>query len=138
MIETTPETASYWEALGAGRLTAMQCARCGCIQPTPRRLCRCGAAEMRQVELPAQARLVSYTVASYAPPDRPYLPSPYILGIVSFPDLPHRMMALIDVPDNLPKIGEMLTFHPFRHGDVALPQFARRPSGRPHEENHDD
>ena len=128
MIEATAETASYWEALRDGRLTALQCARCDHVQPTPRAICRCGASEMRQIDLPGEAELVSYTVASYAPPDLSYLPSPYTIGILSFPALQHQVMALVDASAGPAAIGDTLSFSPFRSGDVVLPQFATRPA----------
>lgn len=130
MIEATPETASYWEALRDGRLTALRCARCGHLQPTPRAVCRCGASQMHRVDLPGEAMLVSYTVAGHAPPDRPYLPSPYTVGIVSFPSLDHRMMVLVDASAKPAEIGDTLAFAPFRHGEIVLPQFATQPANR--------
>lgn len=128
MIEATAETAPYWEALQHGRLTAMQCMRCNHVQPTPRAICRCGESEMRQIDLPDEAELVSYTVASYAPPDLPYLPSPYTVGIVSFPTLEYQIMVLLDVSATPAKIGDTLAFSLFRSGDIVLPQFATRPA----------
>jgi hypothetical protein len=83
---------------------------------------------MRQIELPDEAELVSYTVASYAPPDLPYLPSPYTIGIFSFPALKHQVMALVDASAGPAAIGDTLSFSPFGSGDVVLPQFATRPA----------
>ena len=123
MIEPTPETAPFWEALAAGRLTARRCAGCGAVQPTPRAICRCGSADGEWIELPAKAELVSFTTVSYPPPGRDYLPAPYTLGIVRYPQFDHQLMALIEAGGAAPRIGAIVRLQPYRNGGVVLPQF---------------
>lgn len=122
MIEATVETAPFWLALAEGRLTARRCTSCGTVMPVPKRFCRCGSEDGEWIDLPATARIESFTEVQFAPPDRPYLPAPYTLGIVSFPAFGHRMLALLD-PAEPPRIGAEARFSPFRNGDVVLPQF---------------
>ncbi|WP_170134955.1 Zn-ribbon domain-containing OB-fold protein [Acuticoccus kandeliae] len=121
-MEATPETQPFWDALADGRLIARRCAACGTVQRTPRLVCRCGSEEGAWFDLPATARLESFTTVAHAPHDQPALPSPYTLGLVSFPAVGHQMLALITHAGPL-AVGDALTFAPFRSGDTILPGF---------------
>jgi uncharacterized OB-fold protein len=131
MIEHTAETRPFWEGLAAGRLLARRCLACGTVQQTPRLVCACGSSEGTWIDLPPTALLVSHTRVAHAPADRPYLPSPYTLGLVAFPEAGIRMLALITGDDARIAVGDPVDFESFRSGDVVLPAFRTGPAAQP-------
>src|SRR5438132_518738 len=92
MIEATPQTQRYWDALADGRLTGERCTACGTVQAFPRRFCeRCGGEEREIIELGNRGTIYSFSIVTRAPADF-YLDAPFAVALIDL-DGGKRMLA---------------------------------------------
>lgn len=95
MIEPTPQTQRYWNALAVGRLTGERCTACGTTQAYPRRFCeRCGAESREVVEFSGRGTIYSFSVVTRTPPGF-HLEAPFAVALI---DLDEGQRILASIP----------------------------------------
>jgi uncharacterized OB-fold protein len=123
-MESTPETALFWEALEAGRLVSRRCSGCGTRHhPYPRQICpQCGSKDGHFEDVGSSGELISFTVVERAPHGLADFPSPYVLALVDLEGF--HILGLVDAADHAAlRIGMAMAFRPARIGGRAVPGF---------------
>ena len=126
----TPETAFFWEGLGAGELRVQHCRACDAPWFPPQRFCpRCLGDDIEIRTLSGRGRLASYVVNHR---DAPGFDAPYVIALVELVEGPRLLTNLTDCapdPAELP-VGRALELRPTpvvsadgRH-TATLPLFA--------------
>jgi uncharacterized protein len=121
----TPETAPFWEAATAGRLSVQRCRPCGRHYFYPRSFCpRCLSADVEWADLSGRGRLISYVI-NY----RPFPPTdgdaPQVIALVELEEGVRMLTNIIDSPaepEALPLDAPVsVAFEP--RGDLKVPVF---------------
>lgn len=87
--EPTMDEQGFWDACARKTLRFQACGACGSLRHPPAPICgACHATGVRWVDAPARAELFSFTVVHHASHPAVKGNLPYVVGIVSFPDLP--------------------------------------------------
>jgi uncharacterized OB-fold protein len=112
-------TATFWEALGRGRLTSTRCEGCAELCFPPRPACpRCGSSAMRWVELSDRGRLYSRTRVHAAGGTFAAF-APYSVGIVDLDDGVRILTRLLPEASALP-LDTAVQMVVLRHPDGPL------------------
>ena len=123
MIEATPETRAYWDALAAGTLTAERCVGCGTIQPYPKRYCEnCGGQDRERLDVGESATVYSFTVVHRAQPSF-YLQPPFAIGLLDTTAEGHRILAPISGDLEVLAIGKRVWLTPLKIGEMWVPHY---------------
>jgi uncharacterized OB-fold protein len=124
----SPETQSFWDGCRQGELRYQRCLGCDRVQFYPRALCAgCGATSLEWRRSRGEGRIHTVTVVYRAPSPAFRADVPYAIALVDL-DEGFRMMANVlgSDPESL-AIGDRVRVVFEARGDVALPQFERRP-----------
>lgn len=122
MLEPTPETSRYWQALEGGRLVAERCTKCHALQSYPRRFCEsCGGEDRNVVDLGQNGVVYSFSVLTRVTPGF-VLEPPYAVALIEFAE-GHRIVAPVGGNlDNL-RIGATVELRPRSQDSLTLPCF---------------
>ena len=121
----TPETAPYWEAATAGRLSIQRCRTCGRHYFYPRSFCpRCQSAEVEWTDVSGRGRLISYVI-NYRPMPPADLDVPQVIALVELEEGVRMMTNIVGSPaepESLPLDAPVsVAFEP--RGDLKVPVF---------------
>jgi hypothetical protein len=121
----TPETAPYWEAAAAGRLSIQRCRTCGRHYFYPRSFCpRCQSGDVEWTDVTGRGRLISYVI-NYRPmpPADPGVPQ--VIALVELEEGVRMLTNIVDSPvepEALPlDVPVSVAFEP--RGDLKVPVF---------------
>ena len=119
--------AGFWNACAEKRLRFQACGACGQLRHPPMPICpACHSTEVAWVDAPAAAEVYSYTVVHHASHPAVVGNLPYVVGIVTFPDLPGvRLVSNVtDIPTGDVHIGMKLEVWWDDIGDgMCIPRF---------------
>jgi len=125
----TPETAPYWAAATAGRLSIQRCRGCGRHYFYPRSFCpRCQSADIEWTDVCGRGRLISYII-NYRPMPPTDGDAPQVIALV---ELEEGVRVLTNIvgsraePAGLPLDAPVsVAFEP--RGDLKVPVFRLDP-----------
>jgi uncharacterized OB-fold protein len=128
-----PTTSFFWDAAKQGRLVIQRCPSCGYLQHPPDVVCtECQCEVLEQAEVSGHGRLYSYAVA-----ERAFHPGfvshlPYVVALVELEEQAGlRLLAnIVDAGTDDLEVGMPLEVVFEKRGDISLPQFRPRRSGR--------
>ena len=126
----TPETAPYWAAATAERLSIQRCRACGRHYFYPRSFCpRCQSADVEWTDVSGRGRLISYVI-NYRPFPCTGTGAPQVIALVELEE-GVRMLTNIVVssgqPEGLPLDAPVsVAFEP--RGDLKVPVFRLDPA----------
>jgi uncharacterized OB-fold protein len=121
----TPETAPYWAAATAGRLSIQRCRACGRHYFYPRSFCpRCQSDDVEWTDVSGRGRLISYVI-NY----RPFPPTghdaPQVIALVELEEGVRMLTNIVGSPaepESLPLDAPVsVAFEP--RGDLKVPVF---------------
>jgi len=121
----TPETAPYWEAATAGRLSVQRCRTCGRHYFYPRSFCPlCQSADVEWADVSGRGRLVSYVI-NYRPMPPADRDVPQVIALVELEEGVRMLTNIVGSPadpDALPLDAPVsVAFEP--RGDLQVPVF---------------
>ena len=121
----TPETAPYWAAATAGRLSIQRCLTCGRHYFYPRSFCpRCQSAEVEWTDVSGRGRLISYVI-NYRPMPPADGDVPQVIALVELEEGVRMMTNIVGSPaepESLPLDAPVsVAFEP--RGDLKVPVF---------------
>ena len=121
----TPETAPYWEAATAGRLSIQRCRTCGRHYFYPRSFCpRCQSADVEWTDVSGRGRLVSYVI-NHRPLPPADLDAPQVIALVELEEGVRMLTNIVGSPAEpaaLPLDAPVsVAFEP--RGDLKVPVF---------------
>lgn len=106
--EPNMDDEGFWRHCAEQRLMFQCCGDCGAPRHPPTPVCwKCRSTRMAWTPAPARAELFSYTVVHHAVHDAVTARVPYVVALVSFPDLPGPRLVtnLTDVDPSQIRIG---------------------------------
>jgi uncharacterized OB-fold protein len=122
--EVGPDTAAFWAAAAAGRLTLPRCDACGLVIWYPRPFCpECHGADVRWIESAGTGIIYSYTICRRG--TGTYARSvPYVLAYVELDEGPRVLTNIVDAKLDGIHVGQRVAavFDPVRPG-AALVRF---------------
>ena len=121
----TPETAPYWAAATAERLSIQRCRACGRHYFYPRSFCpRCQSADVEWTEVSGRGRLISYVI-NYRPFPCTGTGAPQVIALVELEEGVRMLTNIVDSsgePEGLPLDAPVsVAFEP--RGDLKVPVF---------------
>jgi uncharacterized OB-fold protein len=121
----TPETAPYWAAATAERLSIQRCRACGRHYFYPRSFCpRCQSADVEWTDASGRGRLISYVI-NYRPFPCTGTGAPQVIALVELEEGVRMLTNIVDStgqPEGLPLDAPVsVAFEP--RGDLKVPVF---------------
>jgi hypothetical protein len=121
----TPETAPYWEAATAGRLSIQRCRTCGRHYFYPRSFCPlCQSADVEWADASGRGRLISYVI-NYRPMPPADRDVPQVIALVELEEGVRMLTNIVGSPADpgaLPLDAPVsVAFEP--RGDLKVPVF---------------
>jgi len=121
----TPETAPFWAAAAAGRLSIQRCRACGRHYFYPRSFCPpCQSADVEWTDVSGRGRLVSYVI-NYRPLPPADLDVPQVIALVELEEGVRMLTNIVGSPAEpaaLPLDAPVsVAFEP--RGDLKVPVF---------------
>ena len=94
----TPETAPFWAAAAAGRLSIQRCRTCGRHYFYPRSFCpACQSADVEWTDVSGRGRLVSYVI-NHRPLPPADLDVPQVIALVELEEGVRLLTNIVDSP----------------------------------------
>jgi uncharacterized OB-fold protein len=94
----TPETAPFWAAAAAGRLSIQRCRTCGRHYFYPRSFCpACQSADVEWTDVSGRGRLVSYVI-NHRPLPPADLDVPQVIALVELEEGVRMLTNIVDSP----------------------------------------
>jgi uncharacterized protein len=126
----TPETAPYWAAATAGRLSIQRCRACGRHYFYPQSFCpRCQSADVEWTDVSGRGRLISYVI-NYRPFPCTGTGAPQVIALVELEEGVRMLTNIVDSPaepEALPLDAPVsVAFEP--RGDLKVPVFRLDPA----------
>ena len=121
----TPETAPYWAAATAERLSIQRCRACSRHYFYPRSFCpRCQSADVEWTDVSGRGRLISYVI-NYRPFPCTGNGAPQVIALVELEEGVRMLTNIVDSsgePEGLPLDAPVsVAFEP--RGDLKVPVF---------------
>ena len=121
----TPETAPFWAAAAAGRLSIQRCRTCGRHYFYPRSFCpACQSADVEWTDVSGRGRLISYVI-NYRPFPCTGNGAPQVIALVELEEGVRMLTNIVDSsgqPEGLPLDAPVsVAFEP--RGDLKVPVF---------------
>lgn len=125
--EPDMDDAPFWQACAERRLQFQACGDCGLLRHPPAPICGgCHSTAVTWVAAPATAEVFSYTVVHHPSHQAVAERVPYVVGLVTFPELP-GVKLVTNITDTDPAavhVGMALTLWWDDIGDgMHLPRF---------------
>jgi len=125
----TPETAPYWAAATAGRLSIQRCLACGRHYFYPRSFCpRCQSADVEWTDVSGRGRLISYII-NYRPFPCTHGAAPQVIALVELEEGVRMLTNIVGSPaepEALPLDAPVsVEFEP--RGELKVPVFRLDP-----------
>ncbi len=113
-----PETKTFWDAAGEGRLLVKQCDDCGEHHHYPRAACPfCGSERLQWRQASGKGTIYSFSVMRRAE-------VPYIIAYVTLAEGPTMMSNIVDADADAVRIGQAVTLKlSASEGGPPLPVF---------------
>lgn len=127
MVERTPLTAPYWDALDAGRLDFQRCEGCGNAWLPPREECpRCLGAAWRWEAASGRGRVISWVVYHVALHEAFASRLPYNVAVVELEEGPRLITNLVGLDGRDVRIEAPVELVVEREGGLAMARFTLR------------
>jgi uncharacterized OB-fold protein len=125
--EPNMDDEGFWRHCAQRRLMIQCCAECGAPRHPPTPVCwKCRSLQTAWTQAPARAEVFTYTVVHHALHDAVAGRTPYVVALVSFPDLPGPRLVtnITDVDPERVCIGMPVTlWWDDVGGGMFLPRF---------------